>query len=62
VEHEMRVVAQSDWVIDMGPGAGVQGGRVIAAGTPQEVARAPGSRTAPYLAECFAAAAKVRKR
>jgi excinuclease ABC subunit A len=34
VEHEMRVVAQSDWVIDMGPGAGAQGGRIVAAGTP----------------------------
>ncbi|MBA2673148.1 excinuclease ABC subunit UvrA, partial [Ramlibacter sp.] len=33
VEHEMRVVARSDWVIDIGPGAGAQGGRVVAAGT-----------------------------
>jgi excinuclease ABC subunit A len=55
VEHEMRVVAQSDWVIDMGPGAGVQGGRVVACGTPREVARAKGSRTAPYLLECLSA-------
>jgi excinuclease ABC subunit A len=55
VEHEMRVVAQADWVIDMGPGAGVQGGRVVAAGPPQEVAKARGSRTAPYLAECLRA-------
>jgi excinuclease ABC subunit A len=37
----------------MGPGAGVQGGRVVAAGTPQEVAQAKGSRTAPYLAEAL---------
>jgi excinuclease ABC subunit A len=51
VEHEMRVVAQSDWVIDMGPGAGAQGGRIIAAGTPEQVAKAKGSRTGPYLAE-----------
>jgi excinuclease ABC subunit A len=58
VEHEMRVVAQSDWVIDMGPGAGVQGGQVIAAGTPEQVARARGSRTAPYLAECLAEATR----
>ncbi|MDM0047859.1 excinuclease ABC subunit UvrA [Variovorax sp. J22R115] len=50
VEHDMRVVAMSDWVIDMGPGAGQQGGRVVAAGTPADVASAPGSRTAPYLA------------
>ncbi|WP_332826761.1 excinuclease ABC subunit UvrA [Ramlibacter sp.] len=49
VEHEMRVVAQSDWVIDMGPGAGGQGGRVVAAGPPAEVAASRASRTAPYL-------------
>ena len=51
VEHEMRVVAGSDWVIDIGPGAGDEGGRVVAAGTPGEVAKARGSRTAPFLAQ-----------
>ncbi|VTU24159.1 Excinuclease ABC subunit A [Variovorax sp. PBL-H6] len=50
VEHEMRVVAASDWVIDMGPGAGGEGGRIVAAGTPAEVARVASSRTAVYLA------------
>jgi excinuclease ABC subunit A len=50
VEHDMRVVSRSDWVIDIGPGAGDEGGRVVAAGTPAEVSRAAGSRTAPYLA------------
>ena len=50
VEHDMRVVAGSDWVIDIGPGAGDEGGRIVAAGTPAELARAAGSRTAPYLA------------
>jgi excinuclease ABC subunit A len=50
VEHEMRVVAMSDWVIDMGPGAGAAGGRIVASGPPAEVARSPGSRTAHYLA------------
>ena len=40
----------SDWVIDIGPGAGDEGGRVVAEGTPAEVARATASRTAPYLA------------
>jgi excinuclease ABC subunit A len=49
VEHEMRVVAQSDWVIDMGPGAGGEGGKVVAAGTPEQVAKAKASRTAVYL-------------
>jgi excinuclease ABC subunit A len=50
VEHEMRVVAQSDWVIDIGPGAGREGGKIVAAGTPWEVTKAKGSRTAGYLA------------
>jgi excinuclease ABC subunit A len=49
-EHDMRMVAGSDWVIDLGPAAGNDGGRVVAAGTPQKVSRAKGSRTAPYLA------------
>ena len=50
VEHEMRVVAQSDWVIDIGPGAGELGGKVVTCGTPQKVARSKSSRTAAYLA------------
>ena len=50
VEHEMRVVAGADWVIDIGPGAGEDGGDVIASGTPSAVARVGRSRTAPYLA------------
>ena len=49
VEHEMRVVAASDWVIDLGPGAGDKGGRIVAAGPPAVVAAAKGSQTAPYL-------------
>jgi excinuclease ABC subunit A len=54
VEHEMHVVAASDWVIDIGPGAGDEGGMVVASGTPAEVARAKGSKTAPYLAKVLA--------
>lgn len=53
VEHEMRVVAQSDWVIDIGPGAGDQGGKIVAAGTPQKVAASKKSRTAPFLAQAL---------
>jgi excinuclease ABC subunit A len=49
VEHTMRVVAGSDWVIDVGPGAGDEGGAVVASGPPQEVARNKKSRTARYL-------------
>ncbi|MGW7197464.1 ABC transporter [Streptomyces chryseus] len=50
VEHDMAVAAGADWVIDLGPGGGDEGGTVVAAGPPAEVAGAPGSRTAPYLA------------
>ncbi|QHI97144.1 ATP-binding cassette domain-containing protein [Xylophilus rhododendri] len=53
VEHDMRLVAQSDWVIDIGPGAGLQGGQVVASGTPREVAGAGKGRTAAYLAEAL---------
>ena len=54
VEHDLRVVAGSDWVIDVGPGAGDEGGRVVVAGTPAQVARgASKSRTAPYLARAL---------
>ncbi|MET7309052.1 excinuclease ABC subunit UvrA [Streptomyces sp. NPDC005571] len=49
VEHDMAVVAGADWVIDLGPGGGDRGGRIVAAGPPAEVARAADSRTAPYL-------------
>jgi excinuclease ABC subunit A len=50
VEHDMQVIAGSDWVIDIGPGAGEDGGRIVAAGTPQTIAKHMRSRTAPYLA------------
>jgi excinuclease ABC subunit A len=49
VEHDMSVVAASDWVIDIGPGAGDEGGNVVAAGTPKDIATASASRTAKHL-------------
>jgi excinuclease ABC subunit A len=49
VEHDMRMAAQADWIIDMGPGAGSEGGRIMATGQPQKVARMSGNRTAPFL-------------
>ena len=50
VEHDMTVAAASDWIIDIGPGAGDEGGRIVASGTPSVVAKRAGSRTARYLA------------
>jgi len=48
-EHEMRVAATADWIIDLGPGAGDAGGRIVAEGTPKEIAANPNSKTAAYL-------------
>jgi len=49
IEHNLDLIKRADWVIDLGPGAGDQGGRVVAAGTPEDVARAPASATGRYL-------------
>jgi excinuclease ABC subunit A len=49
VEHDLAVIATADWVIDLGPGGGDEGGRIVAAGPPVAIARAKGSATAPYL-------------
>ena len=53
-EHEMRVAAAADWIIDLGPGAGDAGGRIVVAGTPQTVAAHPMGKTATYLAPLLA--------
>jgi len=49
VEHELHVIAGSDWIIDMGPGAGDEGGRIVASGPPRELCRSEESRTSRYL-------------
>ncbi len=54
VEHDMGVVAGADHVIDLGPGGGTAGGRIVAAGPPAAVAASPDSRTAAYLARRIA--------
>ena len=53
VEHDMQVVSNSDWVIDIGPGAGDAGGQIVAQGSPEDVACSEISKTAPFLlVEC----------
>jgi excinuclease ABC subunit A len=49
IEHNLDVIKSADWVIDLGPGAGDEGGRVVVSGTPETVARSRRSHTARYL-------------
>ncbi|NWF99426.1 MAG: excinuclease ABC subunit A, partial [Thermoanaerobaculaceae bacterium] len=50
IEHHLDVIKTADWIIDLGPEGGDEGGRIVAAGTPEEVAAAPQSFTGAYLA------------
>jgi excinuclease ABC subunit A len=59
IEHNLDVVKTADWLIDLGPEGGEGGGRIVAEGTPEEVARVPESWTGRYLARMFGA---VRER
>jgi len=52
IEHDLDVIRNADYVIDMGPGGGVQGGQIIAKGTPQEICRNENSITGKYLMQC----------
>jgi excinuclease ABC subunit A len=51
IDHDLDLLAAADYLIDMGPGGGPDGGRIVAAGSPGDVARAPESVTGPWLAE-----------
>lgn len=51
IEHDLDMIANADWVIDMGPGGGAAGGRMVAAGTPERLAACPESITGRYVAE-----------
>ena len=53
IEHNLDIMAEADWIIDMGPEGGVGGGKVVAKGTPKKVASSKRSRTAPFLKEMF---------
>ncbi|WP_454762156.1 excinuclease ABC subunit A [Caulobacter segnis] len=53
VDHDMSVAAASDWLIDIGPGAGDEGGTIVAMGPPETAARVAESRTAPFLARAL---------
>ena len=51
IEHDLDMIANADWVVDMGPGGGDAGGRVVATGTPEHIAACPESITGRYIAE-----------
>jgi len=50
IEHNMDVIARADWIVDMGPGAGAEGGTVVFEGAPRELLKANHSLTAKHLA------------
>jgi len=60
VEHNPQVIAQSDYIVDLGPGGGDEGGTVVAAGTPAQVARAKGSHTGKFLRKYLSHARRNR--
>jgi excinuclease ABC subunit A len=49
IEHDLDVIKSADWVIDLGPEGGAEGGRIVAAGTPEEVAQVAESHTGRWL-------------
>jgi excinuclease ABC subunit A len=49
IEHNVSVIAEADYIVDLGPEAGEAGGQVVACGTPEQVAKNRVSRTAPFL-------------
>src|SRR5688500_3106885 len=60
IEHNLDVIKTADWVIDLGPEGGDAGGRIVAAGTPEEISRAKESHTGRYLAHALGAGRNQR--
>ena len=54
IEHNLEVIKTADWIIDLGPDGGNKGGRIVASGTPEKVAKTKGSYTGEYLAPYLA--------
>ena len=50
IEHNLEVIKTADWIIDLGPEGGDKGGQIVGVGTPEDVAKMPGSYTGQYLA------------
>jgi excinuclease ABC subunit A len=60
IEHNLDVIKTADWIVDLGPQGGAGGGRIIAEGTPEEVARNPASHTGSYLKAVLETRPRVR--
>ena len=58
IEHQLDVIKRADWILDLGPEGGDAGGRIVAEGTPEEVAACSASHTGRALQELFAEATK----
>jgi excinuclease ABC subunit A len=61
IEHNLSVMAEADYIVDLGPEAGAEGGEVVTVGTPEEVAKSRISRTAPFLRQVLNIAARKKK-
>jgi excinuclease ABC subunit A len=61
IEHNLDLIKAADWIVDLGPGAGPDGGEVVAMGTPEEIAGVEGSVTGRYLAEVLGGAGVDRR-
>ncbi len=59
IEHNLEVIKTADWIIDLGPEGGDGGGRIVAAGTPEDVAATPGSHTGEYLKAVLERTARI---
>jgi len=62
IEHNLEVIKTADWILDLGPDGGDRGGRLVAAGTPEDVARVPDSHTGHYLAAYLRSTTKAKKK
>ena len=62
IEHNLEVIKTADWLLDLGPEGGDGGGRIVAAGTPEDVAATEESHTGRFLTPLLAQAVPVRKR
>ncbi len=62
IEHNLDIIKTADWVLDLGPEGGDKGGRIVAAGTPEEVAKVKGSFTGEYLKKVLAKASRAPRK